>query len=52
VTILKRKIDEKLIVWKNKGTDRMPLIINGARQVGKPTLLSSLEKAILKMSYM
>ena len=43
---MKRKIDEKLIVWKNKGTDRMPLIINGARQVNKPTLLGSLENAI------
>jgi predicted AAA+ superfamily ATPase len=52
VTILKRKIEEKLIAWKNKGTDRMPLIINGARQVGKPTLLGSLENTILKMSYM
>ena len=31
---MKRKITEKLIGWKNK-EGRMPLIINGARQVGK-----------------
>ncbi len=31
---MKRKIEEKLITWKNK-TERMPLILNGARQVGK-----------------
>jgi predicted AAA+ superfamily ATPase len=31
---MKRKIEEKLIAWRNKA-DRMPLILNGARQVGK-----------------
>ena len=31
---LRRKIDEFLISWKNQD-DRLPLIINGARQVGK-----------------
>jgi predicted AAA+ superfamily ATPase len=31
---VKRKIEEKLIAWKNKN-NRMPLILNGARQVGK-----------------
>lgn len=31
---MKRKIEEKLTAWKNKN-DRMPLILNGARQVGK-----------------
>lgn len=35
---MKRKIEEKLIEWKNK-PDRMPLIINGARQVGKTYIL-------------
>jgi predicted AAA+ superfamily ATPase len=32
---MKRKIDNKLLEWKNKGSKRMPLILNGARQVGK-----------------
>lgn len=32
---LKRKIEAQLLAWKNKGADRMPLIVNGARQVGK-----------------
>lgn len=36
---MKRKIEEKLHVWKNKGATRMPLILNGARQVGKTYLL-------------
>ena len=32
--LLKRKIDEYLIQWKNN-PDRMPLIVKGARQIGK-----------------
>ncbi len=32
---MKRKIEAQLLSWKNKGAERMPLIINGARQVGK-----------------
>jgi len=48
VTILKRKIEEKLIAWKNKGTDRMPLIINGARQVGKTYTLRQFGKCYFK----
>ena len=35
---MKRKIQEKLIQWKNK-KGRMPLILNGARQVGKTYIL-------------
>ena len=31
---LKRKIDQYLIDWKND-KDKMPLIIKGARQIGK-----------------
>lgn len=34
VMYLRRKIDQFLIDWKNLG-DHKPLIINGARQVGK-----------------
>ena len=32
---MKRKITAKLIEWKNNGNGRMPLLIYGARQVGK-----------------
>jgi len=32
---MKRKLDNKLLEWKSKGSKRMPLILNGARQVGK-----------------
>lgn len=36
---MKRKIEHKLIDWKNKNKNRMPLILNGARQVGKTYIL-------------
>ena len=36
---MKRKIETKLLEWKNKTTDRKPLIVNGARQVGKTYIL-------------
>ncbi|MDD2621334.1 MAG: ATP-binding protein [Syntrophomonadaceae bacterium] len=36
---MKRKIETQLHNWKNKGEGRMPLIINGARQVGKTYIL-------------
>lgn len=32
---MKRKIEAKLLAWKNKLQNRMPLVLNGARQVGK-----------------
>ena len=32
--LLKRKIDDYLITWK-ENTERMPLIVKGARQIGK-----------------
>ncbi|MDD6036820.1 MAG: AAA family ATPase [Lachnospiraceae bacterium] len=35
---MKRSIEEKLLEWKNK-RDRKPLILNGARQVGKTYIL-------------
>jgi predicted AAA+ superfamily ATPase len=31
---MKRKIEQKLLAWKNSN-DRKPLIVNGARQIGK-----------------
>jgi len=33
--VMKRKIEEQLLMWKSKTGKRMPLIVNGARQVGK-----------------
>ena len=36
---VKRKITERLIAWKNKGSRRMPLLVYGARQVGKTHIL-------------
>ena len=36
---MKRKIEAQLLAWKNKTTNRMPLLINGARQVGKTYIL-------------
>lgn len=35
---MRRKITDQLVHWKNK-TGRMPLILNGARQVGKTYIL-------------
>ena len=36
---MKRKIESKLLEWKEKKADRKPLIVNGARQVGKTYIL-------------
>lgn len=36
---MKRKIEAQLLAWKNKTADRLPLIVNGARQVGKTYIL-------------
>lgn len=36
---MKRKIEAQLLAWKKKQSDRMPLIVNGARQVGKTYIL-------------
>jgi len=36
---VKRKIEEQLLAWKQKTSDRLPLIVNGARQVGKTYIL-------------
>lgn len=40
---LRRKIDEYLINWKNN-PDRMPLIIKGARQIGKTSSIEHFAK--------
>lgn len=36
---MKRKIEERLLAWKCKTSNRLPLIVNGARQVGKTYIL-------------
>ena len=41
--MLKRKIDQYLIDWKNN-SDKKPLIITGARQVGKTTSVENFVK--------
>lgn len=46
---MKRKITEKLILWKNK-PGRMPLILNGARQVGKTYILHEFASASYERS--
>ncbi len=38
---LKRKVDQYLIDWKND-KNRMPLIIKGARQIGKTDAIENL----------
>lgn len=44
---MKRKITEELLNWKNK-TDHKPLILNGARQVGKSYILEEFGKKYYK----
>ena len=40
---LKRKIDDYLIEWK-KSKNKMPLIVKGARQIGKTDAISNFGK--------
>ena len=42
--LLKRKIDEFLVEWKNS-TDKMPLVVRGARQIGKTESISAFGRA-------
>jgi uncharacterized protein len=46
---VKRKITDRLIQWKNKA-NRMPLILNGARQVGKTYILKEFASVNFKNS--
>ena len=39
VIIVKRKISDMLLAWKNQPKNRMPLLLYGARQVGKTHIL-------------
>ncbi|MCL2222653.1 MAG: ATP-binding protein [Oscillospiraceae bacterium] len=41
---MKRKISAKLLAWKNKTSGRMPLLIYGARQVGKTYIINEFGK--------
>ena len=40
---LKRKIDDYLIEWKNS-KNKMPLIVKGARQIGKTDAINNFGK--------
>ena len=40
---LRRKVDDYLIEWK-KNKDRLPLIIKGARQIGKTNAIRNFGK--------
>lgn len=42
--VFKRKIEQDLLAWK-KSPDRKPLILRGARQVGKTTLIKEFAKS-------
>ena len=48
IMYIKRKIDEYLEKWKNN-TDRLPLIIKGARQTGKTESILHFAKKTIKM---
>jgi len=38
---MQRKIESRLVAWKNQGEGRMPLLLYGARQVGKTYILDA-----------
>ena len=40
---LKRKMDDYLVEWKNN-KDRLPLIVKGARQIGKTDSIENFAK--------
>ena len=46
--MIKRKLEEQLKIWKNRDVHK-PLIVRGARQVGKTSLIRDLGKLILRM---
>ncbi|OGO86778.1 MAG: ATPase [Clostridiales bacterium GWE2_32_10] len=45
---MKRKITEKLVKWKEKTNNRLPLLIYGARQVGKTYIIQEFGLAYYK----
>ena len=46
---MKRKITSKLYEWKNKLNGRMPLLIYGARQVGKTFEMRGVDRVVLNL---
>lgn len=48
VIIMRRKISETLLEWKNNNRNRMPLLLYGARQVGKTHILLEFGKQYYK----
>ena len=49
--MIKRKLTKKLTAWKDQ-KDRKPLIIRGARQVGKTTLINQFGKQFAQYIYL
>ena len=47
---MKRKITAKLVEWKNKKEDRKPLLLYGARQVGKTYIIQDFADRFYKNS--
>ena len=47
---LKRKVDIFLKTWKNK-KNKNPLIIRGARQIGKTESIKNFQKIIMTIMY-
>lgn len=45
---MKRKLLDQLVTWKNQTRDRMPLLLYGARQVGKTYLMKELGENYFK----
>lgn len=48
---MKRKITQQLVEWKNSSA-RKPLILNGARQVGKTFILREFGRENYKTQFM
>ena len=46
---LKRKIDDYLVNWKNE-KEHLPLIIKGARQIGKTNAIRNFGEKIIKFT--
>ena len=44
IIMLRRKVDDYLIQWKNN-PDRLPLVIKGARQIGKTFSIRNFAKS-------
>lgn len=48
IIMLRRKVDDYLIQWKNN-PDRLPLVIKGARQIGKTFSIRNFAKSYKKL---